>query len=268
MSEDTIIGAAFEPARREGSRGQRSQSDATAEAGERLFKIRAARTPGQRRSASMLINLRYAWRGYSTKPLPQDPAPGRITLVAAEQDETIGTMTVGFDGQDGLMVEELFPGEVHALRAAGRRVCEFTKLAIDGASQSKRVLATLFHVAYLYAYRVMGYDCLLIEVNPRHVNYYSRILGFTVLAAPRMNQRVNAPAVLMCLDFAHTEEQIARFGGQPEFSATERSLYPFSFSLEEEDGIVARIQRGDRRMAQAHYTSWPAAESAAMHASM
>jgi len=271
VSEDTIIGADFEPVRRTGaaSGGQRSQAmNQSSDGGERQFKIRAARTPGQRRSASTLINLRYAWRGYSTKPLPQDPAPGRITLVAAEQDETIGTMTVGFDGTDGLMVEELFPGEVHSLRAGGHRVCEFTKLAIDGAAQSKRVLATLFHVAYLYAYRVMGFDCLLIEVNPRHVNYYSRILGFTVLASSRMNLRVNAPAVLMCLDFAHTEEQIARFGGQPQLSATERSLYPYSFSPEEEAGIVARIKRGDRRMVDAHYTAWPAAEAPAMHASM
>ncbi len=271
VSEDTIIGAEFESARIPGSRsgGKRSQSgDEPAEASERQFKIRAARTPGQRRSASTLINLRYAWRGYATKPLPQDPAPGRITLVAAEEDETIGTMTVGFDGPDGLMVEELFPSEVHSLRAGGHRVCEFTKLAIDGASQSKRVLATLFHVAYLYAYRVMGFDCLLIEVNPRHVNYYSRILGFTVLASSRMNMRVNAPAVLMCLDFAHTEEQIARFGGQPQLSATERSLYPYSFSLEEEAGIVSRIQRGDRRMVQAQFTSWPATDAPTMHASM
>src|SRR6185312_3438233 len=104
VSEDTIIGAPFEPDRpsRPGARSQ-SQDD---DAGERLFKIRAARTPGQRRSASTLINLRYAWRGYSSKPLPQDPAPGRITLVAAEEDDTIGTMTVGFDGPEGLMVEE------------------------------------------------------------------------------------------------------------------------------------------------------------------
>ncbi len=268
MSEDTIIGAAFEPARRAGRTSGSQLSQTPDEPAERQFKIRAARTPGQRRSASMLINLRYAWRGYASKPLPQDPSPGRITLVAAEHDETIGTMTVGFDGADGLMVEELFPSEVHSLRAAGHRICEFTKLAIDGASQSKRVLATLFHVAYLHAYRVMGYDCLLIEVNPRHVNYYSRILGFTTLASSRMNPRVNAPAVLMCLDFAHTQEQIARFGGQPQLSATERSLYPYSFSPEEEAGIVSRIQRGDRRMAQAHFTSWPAAEGAAMHASM
>ena len=267
VSEDTIIGAAFEPDRRLHSLLSDQGASVPEEQGEpagRLFKIRAARTPGQRRSASTLINLRYAWRGYATKPLPQESAPDRITLVAAEEDETIGTMTVGFDGPDGLLVEELFPGEVHSLRAAGHRVCEFTKLAVDGASQSRRVLATLFHVAYIYAYRVMGFDCLLVEVNPRHVNYYSRILGFTTVAESRMNMRVNAPAVLMRLDFAHTEEQIARFGGKPQLSSTERSLYPYSFSVEEEAGIVGRIRRGDRRMAQAHYTPRRRAEDGAV----
>jgi len=46
----------------------------------------------------------------------------------------------------------------------------------------------------------------------------------------------------MGLDFAHTEEQIGKFGGQPRLSATERSLYPFSFSVDEEAGIVGRLR--------------------------
>ena len=32
--------------------------------GQRLFKIRAADTEGHRSSASILVNRRYAWRGY------------------------------------------------------------------------------------------------------------------------------------------------------------------------------------------------------------
>jgi hypothetical protein len=113
---------------------------------------------------------------------------------------------------------------------------------MDSVLGSKRVLASLFHVAYIYAYRVKGFDCLLIEVNPRHVKYYEKILGFKVLGAERMNLRVNAPAVLLCLDFSHTEEQIAKFGGQPLMSSTERSLYPYSFSVDEEAGIVGRLK--------------------------
>ena len=95
------------------------------------------------------------------------------------------------------------------------------------------VLASLFHVAYIYAYRVKGFDRLLIEVNPRHVKYYEKILGFKVMGPQRMNLRVNAPAVLLCLSFSHTEQQIGKFGGQPQMSATERSLYPYSFSVDE-----------------------------------
>jgi hypothetical protein len=212
---------------------------------QRLFKIRAADTAGRRSSASILINRRYAWRGYQTEPLPVSAVElqslDRITLVASERDATIGTMSIGFDGAGGLLVEDLFPSEVLRLREAGRRICEFTKLAVDSTLGSKRVLASLFHVAYIYAYRVKGFDCLLIEVNPRHVKYYEKILGFKVMGPARLNQRVNAPAVLLGLDFSHTEAQIGRFGGCPHLSASERSLYPYSFSVDEEAGIVGRL---------------------------
>jgi len=208
----------------------------------RLFKIRTAYTARQRTSANVLIERRYSWRGYDVPLLHQDCDLDRITLVASDDDTTIGTLSIGFDGGNGLLVEELFPDEVQDLRDAGRSICEFTKLAMDNALGSKRVLASLFHVAYIYAYRVKGFDCLLIEVNPRHVRYYEKILGFRLIGPKRTNRRVNAPAVLMGLDFAHTEEQIGKFGGQPGMSATERSLYPFSFSEDEEAGIVGRLK--------------------------
>jgi len=208
----------------------------------RLFKIRTAYTSRQRTAANVLVERRYSWRGYDAPRLQQDGDLDRITLVASAEDTTIGTLTIGFGGASALFVEELFPDEVQDLRDSGRSICEFTKLAMDDALGSKRVLASLFHVAYIYAYRVKGFDCVLIEVNPRHVRYYEKILGFRVMGPKRTNRRVNAPAVLMGLDFAHTEEQIGKFGGQPGLSATERSLYPFSFSVDEEAGIVGRLK--------------------------
>ena len=252
MIDNTIIGAAFESDRRLRSM-LTDTSEPSVEADDelslRLFKIRGASTAGRLNSASILINRRYAWRGYQTMPLAQDQSLDRITLVASDEDAAIGTMSIGFDGADGLLVEDLFPDEVRSLRESGHRVCEFTKLAMDSVLGSKRVLASLFHVAYIYAYRVKGFDCLLIEVNPRHVKYYERILGFKVMGPQRMNLRVNAPAVLLCLNFSHTEQEIGKFGGQPQMSATERSLYPYSFSVDEEAGIVGRL-KGSGRVAQ------------------
>jgi hypothetical protein len=97
-------------------------------------------------------------------------------------------------------------------------------------------------VAYIIAHRLNGFHNLVIEVNPRHVMYYRRLLGFQILGPERLNRRVNAPAVLLSLELAHAYEQIARFGGRPELAATERSLYPYFFSPAEEAGIINRIK--------------------------
>jgi hypothetical protein len=208
----------------------------------RLFSVRAADSLGHRSSASILVNRLYARRGYVSNATPES-SRHCITLVAHQHDETIGTMTIGFDNGRGLLADELLSTEIDALRAEDHAVCEFTKLALDSTECSREVLASLFHVAYLYAHRVHGYDRLVIEVNPRHVRYYQRMLGFQVMGPQRMNRRVLAPAVLLCLDFTHTRAQIARFGGRPEAAALERSLYPFSFSASEEAGILARLPR-------------------------
>ena len=210
--------------------------------GERLFKIRAADSHGHRSSASILINKMYATRGYTTTGLPVASVPHKVTLVAEEKDQTVGTITVGFDSSSGLAVDELFRDEVNVMRWRGLRVCEFTKLAMDHAVRSKRVLASLFHVAYIYAHRLKEFDALLIEVNPRHVSYYERMLGFVVAGPERHNERVDAPAVLMSLDFAHARAQISRYGGKPQMSKLARCLYPYFFSVGEESGIVARIR--------------------------
>lgn len=241
----TIIGVPLNPAQQLRSLlldEEKATAVPEVEDGQRLFKIRAADSRGHRSSASILINRMYATRGYTSTGLPTQALPNRITLVASEEDETIGTITVGFDSASRLHVDDLFDEEVDALRAQGRKVCEFTKLAMDSVVKSKRVLASLFHTAYIYAHRLKGFQDLLIEVNPRHVRYYERMLGFKVKSAERLNTRVNAPAVLLALDFAHAHEQIARFGGKPHLGATERSLYPYFFSVAEEAGIVSRLR--------------------------
>ncbi len=211
-------------------------------AGPRHFKIKAADSQGRRGLVDSLLKNRYGWRGYKEVRLPTDQSVHRFTLVAVEDDNTIGTITVAVDGgETKLSVDDAFAPEVNALRAQGRRICEFTKLAVDPTVGTKRVLATLFHVAYIVAHRIRGFDMLVIEVNPRHVRYYERMLGFRVLASERMNRSVNAPAVLLGVEFSYVMEQIGEFSGQPERLATERSLYPGFMSLTEEAGVLSRM---------------------------
>ena len=211
------------------------------EAARKLFKIRFADRDGCRRSASFLVQRRYAWRGYQIDA-PTQMQPNRITLSAYDGEATVATISVGLDSPTGLFVDELYRGEVQALRRAGRHVCEFTKLAIDEALKSKPVLAAIFHIAYIYARRINNCSDLVVEVNPRHVKFYERMLGFDALGPVRIDPRVGAPANLLRLDLAHAEEQIAKFGGKAELAAVVRSLYPLFFSTREEQGIESRLR--------------------------
>ena len=204
------------------------------------FKIRLANSDGRRSSASYLIQKMYSWRGYSASG-PQ-AAPNRVTLIASDADKPLATISVGFDSDEGLVVDDLYKPEIEQLRANGGRLCEFTKLAVDRNEQSKEVLAMMFHIAYMYARRIHGCTDLVIEVNPRHVKFYERMLGFKAYGPERVCPRVGAPAVLLWLDLRHAQEQITRYGGHRELAANVRSLYPFFFSADEEDGIVGRLR--------------------------
>jgi hypothetical protein len=217
-------------------------------AGESGFKIRAARSWGERSAASLLINRLYGLRGYRSNPLPGSQEEHCITLVATESDKVVGTLTVGFDSDELLLADDLFPDELNALRARGFQLCEFTKLAVDALVRSQRVLAAMFHVAFIHAHHIRGCDRLLIEVNPRHRRFYEAKLGFEQFGPMRMNRRVGAPAVLLALDLWQARARISEFGGRPDANRLERSLYPFAFSAQEETGIIARLcapRRGD-----------------------
>lgn len=208
--------------------------------GPRRFKIKTAEAEGLRSMVDGLLKSRYGWRGYRQVSLPTDQSVNRFTLAAIEGEATIGTITVGFDGDMGIAAESTFADEVAVMRAGGRRICEFTKLAIDPTVGSKRVLAALFHVAYIVAHRIRRFDTLVIEVNPRHAGYYQRMLGMRVVAEPRLNTSVNAPSVLLCTDFSYIMAQIGEFGGDPN-RGDSRSLYPFAFKLSEEAAIMDRL---------------------------
>ncbi|MDP1902423.1 MAG: long-chain N-acyl amino acid synthase [Rubrivivax sp.] len=244
MSTTTIIAAPLESRKAPpGMLVEHARMDPSAggHSNHRQFKIESADSFVVRQSVNRLIQERYGWRGYQTVSLPADQTANRITLTAIEDSVTIGTITVGLDGHEGMNCEDEFTAEIDALRARGYRVCEFTKLAIDPVAGTKRVLAALFHVAYIVAHRMRGYDALVMEVNPRHVRYYERMLGARVIGEERLNHAVNAPAVLLSIDFDYIAAQIRELGGQPERTATDRSLYPLAFTADEELGITARL---------------------------
>lgn len=206
-----------------------------------LFKVRLANTEERRSSASYLIQRRYAWRGYAVDEQPR-PAPSRITVAAHDQNGTAGTVTVGLDSPDGMFVDGLYADEAKRLRDNGRKLAEFTKLAIDDNVHSKPLLAALFHIAFIYARRIHRCSDLLIEVNPRHQGFYRRMLGFELLGSMRGDPRIGAPALLLRLCLEHAQKEISRLGGNPKLASSVRSLYPYAFAPREEVMIERRLR--------------------------
>lgn len=205
------------------------------------FKIRLARSRGFTEDAGSLIERRYASRGYQTKAQSADP--NLFTFVAYDEGKLVGTVSIRLDSEKGLAADGLYQGELDELRAAQCQLCEFTRLAIDERAISKPVLAGLFHTAYLYAARVRGIELAVIEVNPRHVVFYRRALGFEPLGPERLNKRVNAPAILLCVPFTTIAEGLSQYAGNPEAPGAARSLFPYGFTSREEEGILRRLKK-------------------------
>jgi hypothetical protein len=208
------------------------------------FKIRLANNDGRRDAAGFLLRRRYAWRGYDIENF-DGLHPNRISLSAYDHDETIATISVGLDSASGLFVDKLYRAEVDLVRAQNRTVCEFTQLAVDGHVKSMPVLAGLFHIAYIYVRRLNSCTDLFVEVNPRHVLFYKRMLGFRESGSERFDPRVGASAVLLRLDLRFAEAQIAEMGGHAELAREKRSLYPYFFSPHEETGVAHRLSALD-----------------------
>jgi hypothetical protein len=211
------------------------------------FRIRAADTQHHRSRVSMLIDRMYAWRGYHWE-LQNGLAhhPNRITLQATVATQLAGTLTLGLDSPAGLLADSLYKDEIDAVReeideTTGklRRVCELAHLAIDPTYGSKEMLASLFHIAYVYGRLLHRVTDVFIEVNPRHVLFYRRMLGFRPIGQERVCERVQAPAMLLRLELAYVDEQIERYGGHRGRGV--RSLYPYFFSRVDEEGLRQRI---------------------------
>jgi hypothetical protein len=207
-----------------------------------VFNIRMANSRGTRESASLLIRKMYGWRGYDVQAAPQHAA-NQITLYAETAGATVGTMSLCLDGAAGLPADDNFGDRLAELRASGHLLCEPARLAID-AGVSKRVFAAMIHISYIYARNIHGYTDYVIEVNPRHVMFYKRMLGFRDFGAERLCARVNAPAVLLRLELAEMGRMIMRHGGRMERHGRERSFYPYFFPPEDEPGITSRLLAG------------------------
>lgn len=208
--------------------------------GEQQFKIRLAQSDAFQSAASMLVQKRYAWRGYQAGEIRKQP--NRITLVAHLENQVVGSLNIGYDSPDGLCADERYKPEIDALREQGLNVGEITKLAIDEHVGSKQVLAGMINIAYLYGV-IHGVTDALIEVTPRHRAFYERMLDFKQIAGERFYVSSNTSVVLMHIKMSHIGERIEAVGGKGS-ACKDRSIYPYFLRPQDQHGIMQRLKQG------------------------
>lgn len=200
-----------------------------------------AKTRAQRLEAAELVRQRYSWRGYVTESLAHDSLTDSrpsSTLIAVRSGTVVGTITLGFDGDDGLWLDHTYPEEIGEARRRGRNICELTRLAVTPHSDSRRVLSAMFGLAYRIGRVERGISDLYIEVNPRHAPVYRKLFGFAAASELRVCGRVKALAVLLHLDLERLDGRVAAYGGRSAADRADTSGPGIAQVLPQSDGSL------------------------------
>jgi hypothetical protein len=109
----------------------------------------------------------------------------------------------------------------------------------------------MFNLIFIFARRIRNADDFVIEVHPRHADYYRRLLLFERIGPERCCPRVaGSPAVLLRLDLETCEREVTRLAGVGR-NAQERSLYPLAFDLNKEQAALDFLKRNLKPMSEA-----------------
>jgi hypothetical protein len=124
------------------------------------------------------------------------------------QATVVGTITLRLDGPDGLRADATHGDIMQYARADDRRLGELTRLALAEGADSRLVLSSLFGLVYSVGRWVHNVTDVFIEVNPRHVSFYARALGFAIVGDVKFCERVRAPSILLYADVDSLEERL------------------------------------------------------------
>jgi len=171
--------------------------------------VKIASEPEEWEQAFQLVNANYQERGYEMatgKPFrftPYHALPDTTIFVAKREGRVIATFSLVPDNTLlGLPMESLYGTEISTLRQQGRRMAEVTSLAVTDLGQREFLQVFMTLIKVLQQYHVSrGGDSWVITVNPRHRDFYLKVLGFQPLGPCKRYAAVgDAPAEAYLLD--------------------------------------------------------------------
>lgn len=216
------------------------------------FFIKVANTLTERESVFKLAYQIYLEKGYinvnENEWLVQsyDAFPETVILLVQDQNRKIaGSLTLVFGEDSKLPVEKIYKEEVKSLKMKGEKLVEISRLVISHEYRnSKEVLLLLTNYLMIYCYYIKKYSSLIIEVNPRHKNYYKSLLNFDEIGVEKLCPSVkNAPAVLLHLPLIRYQAEVYYFHKSPIENHKTRSLYAYFLRPEQEKLVAHYLEK-------------------------
>ncbi len=165
-----------------------------------------ARNLAQLCRAFALVHKRYVEFGYMEEQESGmrysllNLLPQATTFVVEDGPNVLGTLTVVVDSKAGMPAESEFGPDFDGLRQEGRILAEATMFACDETIANKTTVSMqLMALAYHWCVEI-GVDDLCLIVNPKHVGFYEKTLGFERLGTEKAMPHVegNAGILLRC----------------------------------------------------------------------
>lgn len=195
--------------------------------------IKAAEHIDEYKQAFKLVHDEYARSGYIS-PSPEHPffyslfsfLPETRVFIFQSQNHVIGTLTQIFDTPGfGLPMDKLYKKELDALRIGGRRIAELSSFVTSTQFRMRNIMVYLCKIMFTHSH-FKNVDDICIMVNPKHVNFYTKMFLFEPFGPELFYDKVQAPAVPLRIDMkyiaARVREKYANFD-------EEHDLFTFFF---------------------------------------
>lgn len=170
-----------------------------------MIRIQAADTPELLAAAGALVQRQYEAKGFGNHNVPT--GENAWTIVALRDANVIGTLSLVFDGPEGLQADHSYRGYIDDRRAVGGRCVEVTKLAVDRRARGYPTLDAIFRAAVAIMEAANCTD-VFAEAKPGHARVYEDRLRFWPVGQETTAARVNAPARLMWNDLQRLVQAI------------------------------------------------------------
>lgn len=172
-----------------------------------LFELGHPSTAQELRGAFQVVYQEYLRQGYcreesaGTRFSLFDFLPVCFKFICSDRKkQVIGTASLVLDSDAKLPADNVFSEELDLLRSSGAKIGEGTMFAVleDVRQSSPFITLRLIGAVFGSALRARISD-LVVVVNPKHVGFYTRCLGFKAISTVKGCKHVKeAPGVLLC----------------------------------------------------------------------